>query len=51
MLPVDLLMKIKILLYGKTWVGKTHIANAIGLEAIKQGYTVLFLHINDLIEK
>ena len=40
-----------IVLMGKPGVGKTHIANAIGLEAIKQGYTVLFLHINDLIEK
>ena len=36
---------------GKPGVGKTHIANAIGLEAIKKGYKVLFLHINDLIEK
>ena len=40
-----------IVLMGKPGVGKTHIANAIGLEAIKQGYTVLFLHINDLIDK
>jgi len=40
-----------IVLMGKPGVGKTHIANAIGLEAIKKGYKVLFLHINDLIEK
>ena len=40
-----------IVLMGKPGVGKTHIANAIGLEAIKQGYTVLFLDINDLIDK
>lgn len=40
-----------IVLMGKPGVGKTHIANAIGLEAIKQGYTVMFLHINDLIDK
>lgn len=40
-----------IVLMGKPGVGKTHIANAIGLEAIKQGYNVLFLHINDLIDK
>lgn len=40
-----------IVLMGKPGVGKTHIANAIGLEAIKQGYSVLFLHINDLIDK
>ena len=35
----------------KPGVGKTHLANAIGLETLKQGYKVLFLHINDLIEK
>jgi len=40
-----------IVLMGKPGVGKTHLANAIGIEAIKQGYKVLFLHINDLIEK
>lgn len=43
--------KKNIILMGKPGVGKTHIANAIGLEAIKQGYTVIFLHINDLIDK
>lgn len=40
-----------VVLMGKPGVGKTHLANAIGLEALKQGYKVLFLHINDLIEK
>lgn len=40
-----------IVLMGKPGVGKTHLANAIGLEALKQGYNVLFLHINDLIDK
>jgi DNA replication protein DnaC len=36
---------------GKPGVGKTHLANAIGFEAIKQGYKVLFAHVNDLIDK
>ena len=40
-----------IVFMGKPGVGKTHLANAIGLEALKQGYKVLFLHINDLIDK
>ena len=40
-----------IVFMGKPGVGKTHLANAIGLEALKQGYKVLFLHINDLIGK
>jgi DNA replication protein DnaC len=40
-----------IVLMGKPGVGKTHIANAIGLEAIKKGYKVMFLHVNDFIEK
>lgn len=40
-----------IVLQGKPGVGKTHLANAIGLEAIKKGYKVMFLHINELIEK
>lgn len=40
-----------IVFMGRPGVGKTHLANAIGIEALKQGYKVLFLHINDLIEK
>lgn len=40
-----------IILMGKPGVGKSHIANSIGLEAIKKGYKVVFLHINDLIDK
>lgn len=43
--------KKNIVFMGKPGVGKTHLANAIGLQAIKKGYKVLFLHINDLIEK
>ncbi len=43
--------KKNIVLMGKPGVGKTHLANAFGLEAIKQGYKVIFVHVNDLIEK
>ncbi len=43
--------KSNLVFMGKPGVGKTHLANAIGLEAIKKGYKVLFLHVNDLIEK
>ena len=43
--------KNNIVFLGKPGVGKTHLANAIGLEAIKKGYKVLFLHVNDLIDK
>lgn len=40
-----------VVLMGKPGVGKTHIANAIGLEAVKQGYKVIFIHVNELVEK
>ena len=43
--------KMNVIFMGKPGVGKTHLANAIGLEAIKKGYKVIFLHINDLINK
>lgn len=36
---------------GKPGVGKTHLANAIGLAAIKKGKKVLFVHASELIEK
>ena len=43
--------KRNIVLMGNPGTGKTHLANALGIEAIKKGYHVLFLHINDLIDK
>ncbi len=36
---------------GKPGVGKTHLANAIGLEAVKKGKKVLFIHSNEMVEK
>lgn len=46
-----ILEKKNVIFMGKPGVGKTHLANAIGLEAIKQGYKVLFIHVNDMIER
>lgn len=43
--------KSNIIFMGKTGVGKTHLAHAIGLEAIKKGKKVLFVHTNELMEK
>lgn len=36
---------------GKPGVGKTHLANALGLEAVHQGFKVRFTHANSLIEE
>jgi DNA replication protein DnaC len=36
---------------GNPGVGKTHLANSIGLEALKMGYKVLFIHSNDMVNK
>lgn len=40
-----------IVFMGNPGVGKTHLANAIGLEALKKGNTVLFIHANSLIDQ
>lgn len=39
------------ILMGKPGVGKTHLANAIGLEAVKRGKRVLFVHTNEMVER
>lgn len=36
---------------GSPGVGKTHIANAIGLEALKKGHKVIMVESNDLLDK
>lgn len=43
--------KNNIVLMGKPGVGKTHLAHAIGLEAIKRGKKVFFVHANEMMEK
>lgn len=43
--------KKNIIFMGNPGVGKTHLANAIGLEALKKGYKVLFTHSNDMVNK
>jgi len=43
--------KNNIIFMGKPGVGKIHLAQAIGLEAIKKGKKVLFTHTNDMMEK
>lgn len=40
-----------IIFLGKPGVGKTHLANAIALHALQQGYSVLFAHANTLMDK
>lgn len=40
-----------IIFMGNPGVGKTHLANALGIEAIKMGYKVLFVQANDLLLK
>lgn len=42
--------KRNIIFMGNPGVGKTHLANAIGLEILKQGLKVQFVHATELIE-
>lgn len=43
--------KENVLFLGKPGVGKTHLAQALGHEALKQGYQVLMVHANELLER
>ena len=43
--------KKNIIFMGNPGVGKTHLANALGIEALKQGYKVYFVHANDIVSK
>ncbi|WP_459893769.1 IS21-like element helper ATPase IstB, partial [Desulfothermus okinawensis] len=43
--------KKNIIFMGNPGVGKTHLANAIGIEALKKGYKVLFIHANDMVAR
>ena len=40
-----------VIFMGKPGVGKTHLANGLGLEALKNGLSVLFIHANSLIDQ
>lgn len=43
--------KTNVVAYGNSGVGKTHLAIAIGVEAIQKGYTVRFRKVADLIQE
>lgn len=40
-----------VIFMGNPGVGKTHLANAIGVEAIKKGYKVMFIHASDIVSR
>ena len=40
-----------LVLLGKPGTGKTHLANALGLEALAKGYSVLFVHLHTLLDR
>lgn len=43
--------KKNLIFMGNPGVGKTHLANAIGIEALKKGYKVFFIHANDMVSR
>lgn len=43
--------KTNIIFMGKPGVGKTHLANALGLQALEKGYSVMMIHANTLIDQ
>lgn len=43
--------KKNVIFMGSQGVGKTHLANALGIEALKKGYKVLFINSNDMVSK
>lgn len=43
--------KSNIIFMGKPGVGKTHLANGIGLKALEKGHTVMMIHANTLIDQ
>jgi len=43
--------KQNVVFMGKPGVGKTHLANALGLEALSKGYSVMIVHANSLIDQ
>ena len=43
--------KQNVIFMGKPGVGKTHLANGLGLEALKNGHTVQLIHANSLIDQ
>jgi len=43
--------KQNVVFMGKPGVGKTHLANAIGLEALAKGHSVMLMHANSLIDQ
>jgi len=43
--------KKNIIFMGNPGVGKSHLATALGIEALKKGYKVLFIHANDMVMK